>query len=90
MTEQATSDDEALERMIAVRTREYRKAAGLSVGWTAQRVRISKAMLSKIENARTACSLTTLSRPARSRDVPATALLRGMDGEREAADAARA
>ncbi|MBW8820181.1 MAG: helix-turn-helix transcriptional regulator, partial [Streptomyces sp.] len=41
------SDDKALERIIAVRAREYRQAAGLSVGDMAQRVGISKAMLSK-------------------------------------------
>jgi transcriptional regulator with XRE-family HTH domain len=78
------SDDKALERIIAVRAREYRQAAGLSVGDMAQRVGISKAMLSKIENAQTACSLTTLSRLARGLDVPVTALFRGMDDEREA------
>ncbi|MGH1556493.1 helix-turn-helix domain-containing protein [Streptomyces sp. L7] len=50
----------------------------------AQRVGISKAMLSKIENAQTACSLTTLSRLARGLDVPVTALFRGLDDEREA------
>ncbi|MDX2909523.1 XRE family transcriptional regulator [Streptomyces griseiscabiei] len=77
-------DDKALERVIAVRAREYRQAVGLSVGEMAQRVGISKAMLSKIENAQTACSLTTLSRLARGLDVPVTALLRGMDDEREA------
>ncbi|MET9683832.1 helix-turn-helix domain-containing protein [Streptomyces coeruleorubidus] len=78
------ADDKALERIIAVRAREYRQAAGLSVGEMAQRVGISKAMLSKIENAQTACSLTTLSRLARGLDVPVTALFRGMDDEREA------
>ncbi|MFJ3670070.1 helix-turn-helix domain-containing protein [Streptomyces sp. NPDC090106] len=77
-------DDKALERIIAVRVREYRQAAGASVGEMAQRVGISKAMLSKIENAQTACSLTTLSRLARGLDVPVTALFRGLDDEREA------
>ncbi|MFJ6894729.1 XRE family transcriptional regulator [Streptomyces sp. NBC_01622] len=80
----ADSDDQALERVIAIRAREYRQAAGLSVGEMAQRVGISKAMLSKIENAQTACSLTTLSRLARGLDVPVTALFRGLDDEREA------
>lgn len=80
----ADSDDKALEGIIAVRAREYRQAAGLSVGEMAQRVGISKAMLSRIENAQTACSLTTLSRLARGLDVPVTALFRGMDDEREA------
>ncbi|KPI18986.1 transcriptional regulator, XRE family with cupin 2 sensor [Actinobacteria bacterium OK074] len=80
----ADFDDKALERVIAVRAREYRQAAGASVGEMAQRVGISKAMLSKIENAQTACSLTTLSRLARGLDVPVTALFRGLDDEREA------
>ncbi|WP_460061111.1 helix-turn-helix domain-containing protein [Streptomyces sp. YKOK-I1] len=80
----ADADDKALERIIATRTREYRQATGLSVGEMAQRIGISKAMLSKIENAQTACSLTTLSRLARGLDVPVTALFRGLDDEREA------
>jgi transcriptional regulator with XRE-family HTH domain len=77
-------DDGALERVIAVRVREYRQAAGLTVGDMAQRVGISKAMLSKIENAQTSCSLTTLSRLAAGLQVPVTALFRGLDDEREA------
>ncbi|AEM83558.1 helix-turn-helix domain-containing protein [Streptomyces violaceusniger] len=84
MAAEAGDDDKALERIIAVRAREYRQAAGASVGGMAQRVGISKAMLSKIENAQTACSLTTLSRLARGLGVPVTALFRGMDDEREA------
>ncbi|MDX2820758.1 helix-turn-helix transcriptional regulator [Streptomyces ipomoeae] len=78
------SDDKALERVIVIRAREYRQAARVSVGEMAQRVGISKAMLSKIENAQTACGLTTLSRRARGLGVPVTALFRGMDDEREA------
>ncbi|MFJ2344671.1 helix-turn-helix domain-containing protein [Streptomyces antimycoticus] len=84
MAADAGDDDKALERIIAVRVREYRQAAGASLGGMAQRVGISKAMLSKIENAQTACSLTTLSRLARGLGVPVTALFRGMDDEREA------
>jgi len=74
----------ALERIIAVRVREYRQAAGLGVGEMAARVGLSKAMLSKIENAQTSCSLTTLSRLAEGLSVPVTALFRGVDTEREA------
>ena len=77
-------DDQALEQIIAVRVREQRHALGLSIGDMAVRVGISKAMLSKIENAQTACSLTTLSRLARGLEVPVTALFRGLDDEREA------
>ncbi|MFE2884824.1 helix-turn-helix domain-containing protein [Streptomyces sp. NPDC059272] len=74
-----------LETAIARQVRRYRVAAGLSVAETAARVGISKAMLSKIENAHTSCSLTTLGRLATGLDVPVTALLRGVDTEREAA-----
>ena len=75
---------QALEEIIAVRVREYRQSAGVSIGEMAQRVGISKAMLSKIENAQTACSLTTLARLARGLGVPVTSLFRGLDDEREA------
>lgn len=74
----------ALEEVIAVRVREYRQAEGLSVGDMAVRVGLSKAMLSKIENAQTSCSLTTLTRLAAGLRVPVTSLFRGVDDEREA------
>jgi transcriptional regulator with XRE-family HTH domain len=73
-----------LEAAIARQVRQYRRAAGLSVGEMAARVGISKAMLSKIENAQTSCSLTTLARLASGLGVPVTALFRGVDAEREA------
>lgn len=73
-----------LERSIAAQVRFYRSAAGLSVADMAERVGISKAMLSKIENAQTSCSLTTLARLAAGLEVPVTALFRGIDAEREA------
>lgn len=73
-----------LERTIAARARAYRLASGRSVAETAQRVGISKAMLSKIENAQTSASLTTLARLAAGLEVPVTALFRGADVEREA------
>ncbi|WP_214108949.1 helix-turn-helix domain-containing protein [Acrocarpospora catenulata] len=73
-----------LEETIAQRTKEYRRAAGLSVSLLAQRAGLSKAMLSKIENAQTSCSLTTLARLAEGLDIPVTALFRGVDVESEA------
>ncbi|MCX4706141.1 XRE family transcriptional regulator [Streptomyces sp. NBC_01352] len=73
-----------LERAIAVQVRRYRQATGLTVGEMAVRAGISKAMLSKIENAQTSCSLTTLARLAAALDVPVTALFRGADTTREA------
>jgi quercetin dioxygenase-like cupin family protein/DNA-binding XRE family transcriptional regulator len=45
----------------------------------AAKVGVSKAMLSKIENAQTSCSLSTLARLAAGLDVPVTALFRGAD-----------
>ncbi|PRY16727.1 helix-turn-helix domain-containing protein [Kineococcus rhizosphaerae] len=73
-----------LERSIAAQVRAYRLASGASVAEMAERVGISKAMLSKIENAQTSCSLTTLARLAAGLDVPVTALFRGVDDQREA------
>lgn len=74
----------ALEQIIAQRVREFRLAKGVSMTELARRTSMSKAMLSKIENAQTSCSLSTLSRLAETLDVPVTALFRGVDAEREA------
>lgn len=82
--EQAAPVEGALERAIAVQVRRYRQAGGLTVNELAVRAGISKAMLSKIENAQTSCSLTTVARIAGALDVPATSLFRGADAEREA------
>lgn len=73
-----------LERVIATQVRRLRTSAGLSVGDMAAKVGISKAMLSKIENAQTSCSLSTLARLAAGLDVPVTSLFRGADAAREA------
>ena len=73
-----------LEKVIAKRVRELRRSTGLSVGDMAAKVGISKAMLSKIENAQASCSLHTLARLASGLDVPVTSLFRGADTEREA------
>jgi transcriptional regulator with XRE-family HTH domain len=73
-----------LERAIAAQVRVLRQGIGLTVAELAARAGISKAQLSKIENAQTSCSLTTLARLARALDVPATSLFRGADDQREA------
>src|SRR3979411_473402 len=73
-----------LEAAIGRNVRKLRQQQGLTVAEMATRVGISKAMLSKIENAQTSCSLTTLSRLATGLDVPVTALFRGVDAQREA------
>jgi transcriptional regulator with XRE-family HTH domain len=74
-----------LEAAIARNVRDLRRQAGLSVADMAMRVGISKAMLSKIENAQTSCSLSTLALLARGCDVPVTGLFKGADTERPAA-----
>ncbi|MGY4103472.1 helix-turn-helix domain-containing protein [Nocardia sp. R16R-3T] len=73
-----------LERVIGRQVRNLRTASGLSVGDMAAKIGISKAMLSKIENAQTSCSLSTLARLATGLDVPVTSLFRGVDSAREA------
>lgn len=83
------SADESIETLeieaaIARNVRGLRLQQGLSVGDMAAQVGISKAMLSKIENAQTSCSLGTLALLAKGLDVPVTSLFRGADAERPA------
>lgn len=84
MIEPARSSDGALERVLAEQVRWHRQAVGATLGELALRAGISKAQLSKIENAQTSCSLTTLARLADALDVPVIALFRGADVGREA------
>jgi transcriptional regulator with XRE-family HTH domain len=74
----------ALERVLAEQVRRHRQEIGATLGELALRAGISKAQLSKIENAQTSCSLTTLARLAAALDVPVTALFRGADTGGEA------
>jgi transcriptional regulator with XRE-family HTH domain len=74
-----------LEAAIASNVRQLRRLQGLTLAEMATAVGISKAMLSKIENAQTACSLSTLSLLAKGLDVPVTSLFRGSDSGRPAA-----
>ena len=74
----------ALEEAIGGNVRQLRQQQGLSVAEMANRIGISKAMLSKIENVQTSCSLSTLARLAEGLDVPVTSLFRGADVERQA------
>ncbi|MET0454932.1 MAG: XRE family transcriptional regulator [Mycobacterium sp.] len=81
---------EALEELefeaaIGRNVRQLRARQGLTVAEMAARVGISKAMMSKIENAQTSCSLATLALLAKGFDVPVTSLFRGADVERPAA-----
>jgi transcriptional regulator with XRE-family HTH domain len=74
----------ALEVAIAAQVRSLRRATGLSVAEMAAKAGLSKAMLSKIENAQTSSSLSTLAKLAAVLDVPVTALFRGAEDAREA------
>lgn len=73
------------EAAIGRNVRQLRLAQGLTIAEMAQQVGISKAMLSKIENAQTSCSLNTLALLAKGLDVPVTSLFRGADVARPAA-----
>ena len=73
-----------LERAIGTQVRRIRRDSGQTLATLATRAAISKAMLSKIENAQISCSLTTLGRLATALEVPVTALFRDAEGPREA------
>lgn len=73
-----------LAETIGLNVRALRQQHGLSVSEMAERIGISKAMLSKVENAQTSSSLSTLGMLAQGLDVPVTSLFRGADAEREA------
>lgn len=73
-----------LEQIIASQVKHYRKLADISASDLAEKTGLSKAMISKIESARTSCSLTTLQRLADGLEVPVTSLFRGADSERDA------
>ncbi len=73
-----------LGQVIANHVRTRRLDIGLSVGQLAERTGISKGMLSKIENAQTSPSLSTLERLAAALDMPVTSLFRGLAEERDA------
>lgn len=78
-------DELEFEAAIGGNVRLLRQQHGLTVADMAARVGISKAMMSKIENAQTSCSLSTLALLAKGFDVPVTTLFRGADVERPAA-----
>ena len=84
-SDDAVHDGAALEQTlgqtIARRVREYRLQLGVTVAELADRSGLSKGMLSKIENAQTSPSLTTLARLSDALAVPVTAFFRGLDEE---------
>ena len=73
-----------LGQVIANHVRGRRLEIGLTVGQLAERTGISKGMLSKIENAQTSPSLSTVERLAGALDMPVTSLFRGLAEERDA------
>ncbi len=73
-----------LSWVIGNHVRSRRKELGLGVGQLAERSGISKGMLSKIENAQTSPSLSTIERLAAALDMPVTSLFRGLAEERDA------
>jgi DNA-binding XRE family transcriptional regulator len=73
-----------LGQVIANHVRGRRLEIGLTVGQLAERTGISKGMLSKIENAQTSPSLSTLERLSAALDMPVTSLFRGLAEERDA------
>ncbi|PBC36124.1 DNA-binding protein [Rhodococcus sp. ACPA4] len=77
------ADTGSFEAVIGAQVRTLRINAGLSLSDMATQVGISKAMLSKIENAQTSCSLATLSRLSMGLDVPVSTLFRGAGTQRE-------
>jgi transcriptional regulator with XRE-family HTH domain len=73
-----------LEEVIAAQVRELRRARNISLTELARRTGMSKGQLSKIENAQSSTSLTTIGRLADALSVPVTSLFRGVDDDREA------
>jgi transcriptional regulator with XRE-family HTH domain/mannose-6-phosphate isomerase-like protein (cupin superfamily) len=73
-----------LEAVIGWRVRSRAREIGLSSSELADRVGLSRAMISKIENAQVSPSLATITRLADALDVPVTSLFQGLDEERDA------
>jgi len=78
------ADVARLAAVIGARTRERRMDRGLSLAGLARRAGLSKAVVSKVENAQGAANLQTLARLAAALEVPVTSLFQGLDEERDA------
>jgi transcriptional regulator with XRE-family HTH domain len=81
---ESNSESAQLEAVIGRRVRNRAREIGLSSSALAERVGLSRAMISKIENAQVSPSLATIGRLARALDLPVTALFQGLDEERDA------
>ncbi len=75
--------ENALRSVVAQRLREYRAHLDWTLNQLAGRSGVSKAMLSKIENAQTTPTLATLARLGLALSVPVTAFFRGLDEEHD-------
>jgi transcriptional regulator with XRE-family HTH domain len=73
-----------LEAVIGWRVRSRAREMGLTSAQLAKRVGLSRAMISKIENAQVSPSLATVSRLAEALEIPITSLFQGLDEERDA------
>ncbi len=73
-----------IESVIGWRVRSRAKEIGLTSAELAKRVGLSRAMISRIENAQVSPSLATMSRLAEALEVPITSLFQGLDEERDA------
>ncbi len=73
-----------LEAVIGWNVRSRSRELGLSSAELAKRVGLSRAMISKIENAQVSASLGTISKLASALDMPVTSLFQGLDEERDA------
>jgi transcriptional regulator with XRE-family HTH domain len=80
---EAEDAEGALRSVVAQRLREYRSDLDWTLSQLAGRSGVSKAMLSKIENAQTTPTLTTLTRLSSALSVPVTAFFRGLDEEHD-------
>ena len=72
-----------LEAVIGWNVRSRSREIGISSSELAKRVGLSRAMISKIENAQVSPSLGTISRLAAVLGVPVTSLFQGLDEERD-------
>ena|SRR5680860_829819 len=80
---EADQAEGALRSVVAQRLREYRSHLDWTLNQLAGRSGVSKAMLSKIENAQTTPTLATLARVGSALSVPVTAFFRGLDEEHD-------
>ena len=65
---QSPVEDHSIEIGLGHRVRALRTSRGMSVAALSERASLSKAMLSKIENAQTSCSLTSVAHLAAALD----------------------